>query len=81
MYHEKAITVVDVNQCDSNPCQNDGTCEDKFQAFECTCAACYEGDTCGAYSYQYYMQLENKSYTYSFIGEQIISKYVLCENC
>ena len=46
VYLEKGTTVVDVNQCDSNPCLNGATCEDKLHAYECTCADGYEGDTC-----------------------------------
>ena len=68
-------TVVDVNDCDSNPCENSGTCEDKYHGYECTCHEDYEGDNCGAYSYKFYTQLENKLHAYSYIDEQIISKY------
>ena len=76
MYIEKASTVVDVNGCDSNPCLNGATCEDKLNGYECSCKKMYDGVNCGAYSYRYYTHLVNKLHTYSFIGEQIISKYL-----
>ena len=76
MYHEKATTVVDVNACDSNPCLNGATCEDKLNGYECSCKNMYDGVICGAYSYQYYTHLVKKLHTYLFIGEQIISKYL-----
>uniref|UniRef100_A0A8C3PAB4 Coagulation factor VII n=1 Tax=Chrysemys picta bellii TaxID=8478 RepID=A0A8C3PAB4_CHRPI len=37
---------VDANQCDSNPCQNGGTCVDQFQAYVCLCPEEYKGKNC-----------------------------------
>ena len=34
------------NECQSNPCQNGGLCNDKDNAFYCTCALGYEGEFC-----------------------------------
>uniref|UniRef100_A0A8C3JKX8 Coagulation factor VII n=1 Tax=Calidris pygmaea TaxID=425635 RepID=A0A8C3JKX8_9CHAR len=36
----------DPNQCDSNPCQNGGSCDDQFQDYVCRCPAEYEGKSC-----------------------------------
>ncbi|XP_025911261.1 coagulation factor VII [Apteryx rowi] len=36
----------DPNQCDSNPCQNGGTCDDQFQDYVCRCPKKYEGKNC-----------------------------------
>ena len=36
----------DINECDPNPCQNDGTCEDGVASFTCQCVPGYAGDTC-----------------------------------
>ena len=36
----------DTNQCATNPCLNDGTCEDKLQSFVCVCAPGFGGETC-----------------------------------
>ena len=35
-----------VNECASNPCQNDGSCVDLHASFKCECASGYSGDTC-----------------------------------
>uniref|UniRef100_A0A8C0H4T2 Coagulation factor VII n=1 Tax=Chelonoidis abingdonii TaxID=106734 RepID=A0A8C0H4T2_CHEAB len=34
------------NQCDSDPCQNGGTCVDHFQAYVCLCPEEYKGKNC-----------------------------------
>ena len=39
-------TVLDVDECESNPCQNGGTCEDGVGAYSCTCIAGYTGENC-----------------------------------
>ena len=36
----------DINECDANPCQNNGTCYNTMGSFTCTCATGYDGDTC-----------------------------------
>ncbi|XP_069626355.1 coagulation factor VII isoform X2 [Haliaeetus albicilla] len=36
----------DPNQCDSNPCQNGGSCDDQFQDYVCRCPIEYEGKSC-----------------------------------
>ena len=37
---------VDVNECDSSPCQNGGTCLDDVNGYSCSCAAPYAGTHC-----------------------------------
>ncbi|XP_013809535.1 coagulation factor VII isoform X2 [Apteryx mantelli] len=41
----------DPNQCDSNPCQNGGTCDDQFQDYVCRCPKKYEGKNCEKVKY------------------------------
>ena len=36
----------EINECDSNPCQNGGTCKDDIASFSCSCPTGYEGDQC-----------------------------------
>ncbi|CAM2096484.1 unnamed protein product [Caretta caretta] len=36
----------DANQCDSDPCQNGGTCVDQLQAYVCLCPEEYKGKNC-----------------------------------
>ena len=35
-----------LNECDSNPCQNGGTCIDGFDSFKCSCPYGFDGPTC-----------------------------------
>ena len=37
---------IDINECDTNPCQNGGTCLDGKASYSCECMAGYEGDDC-----------------------------------
>uniref|UniRef100_A0A8C4VAQ4 Coagulation factor VII n=1 Tax=Falco tinnunculus TaxID=100819 RepID=A0A8C4VAQ4_FALTI len=50
IYRDEERTVsntgLDPNQCDSNPCQNGGSCDDQFQDFVCRCPIEYEGKSC-----------------------------------
>lgn len=36
----------DVDDCQSNPCQNGGTCIDEINSFVCLCLPSYGGATC-----------------------------------
>lgn len=36
----------DINDCESNPCHNGGTCIDKVSVYQCICADGWEGDHC-----------------------------------
>lgn len=36
------------DMCDPNPCQNNGTCVDLTDSFNCTCAPGWEDDNCTA---------------------------------
>ena len=38
--------VSDINECNSNPCQNGGTCTDFINNYSCQCAAGYSGVNC-----------------------------------
>ena len=37
---------LEINECDSHPCANGGTCEDKLANFKCKCAPGYTGVQC-----------------------------------
>ncbi len=37
---------LDVNECDSNPCENGGVCADGLNSFTCACASGFSGATC-----------------------------------
>ena len=38
---------LDIDDCVTNPCLNDGVCVDGVNAFTCKCAHGFRGDTCG----------------------------------
>lgn len=40
------LHVAEINECDSDPCQNGATCSDFVDFFNCTCVAGYEGTLC-----------------------------------
>ena len=44
--------VVDIIECNSNPCTNGGTCTDRVNRYICKCRAGYTGTNCetGMYS-------------------------------
>ncbi|XP_035661274.1 uncharacterized protein LOC118405716 [Branchiostoma floridae] len=36
----------DIDECESSPCENDGTCVDDINSYTCTCPPGYGGDNC-----------------------------------
>jgi hypothetical protein len=36
----------DINECDSRPCLNGGTCQDSYGTYKCTCPHGYNGLNC-----------------------------------
>ena len=40
------IFSLDINECDSSPCQNGGTCNDGINSYTCTCVPGYTGGNC-----------------------------------
>ena len=45
-YTWMTIRFSDVNECQSQPCQNGGSCIDRQGYFECRCRFGYNGPTC-----------------------------------
>ncbi|XP_020615254.1 fibropellin-3-like [Orbicella faveolata] len=37
---------LDINECASNPCLNDGTCTDRVNGFTCSCVPGFSGNRC-----------------------------------
>ena len=37
---------IDSNECDSSPCQNNATCTDGVNRYQCQCMAGYMGQQC-----------------------------------
>lgn len=44
---ERLISILNEDNCRSNPCQNGGTCVDMFDGYLCRCPPNWEGETCG----------------------------------
>ena len=40
------IILLDIDDCLTNPCRNNGVCVDGVNAFTCNCARGYTGDDC-----------------------------------
>ena len=38
--------IIDIDDCASNPCKNDGECVDKVNDFECQCKPGFTGKDC-----------------------------------
>lgn len=36
----------DIDDCESQPCQNNGICHDRLNGFYCECPSFWEGVTC-----------------------------------
>ena len=58
------IFLTDINECDPNPCQNEGTCVDGIDSYTCTCVAGYTGINCETSEYTLKRYDKNK---YSFV--------------
>ena len=44
--HALCTTISEIDECQSNPCQNGGVCTDAVGLFNCECLSGYEGDMC-----------------------------------
>ena len=45
------LTSVDIDDCSSSPCRNDGTCIDKINRYICNCKSGYNGTVCETGNY------------------------------
>ena len=45
-FHRCNAYILDVNECATNPCQNNGTCIDGVNEYNCNCVAGYTGTEC-----------------------------------
>ena len=43
---EIKLYIVDIKECNSNPCRNGGTCTDRVNGYTCKCRAGYTNDNC-----------------------------------
>ena len=54
--------ISDINECDSQPCLNGGTCEDEINAYYCRCTAEWIGVHCEGQSIKFRRVLREKPY-------------------
>ena len=40
------ICCLDIDECTSNPCRNNGTCQHNVNVYDCVCSVCYTGVHC-----------------------------------
>ena len=46
VFMRMCVLFPDFDECARDPCQNDGTCVDKVNTFECICREYYRGRLC-----------------------------------
>lgn len=61
--------LTDVDDCQSEPCENGGTCIDKIDSFLCLCLPSYGGDTCekGEGEKTAHIQTDGEQITVSYV--------------
>ncbi|XP_071942939.1 cubilin-like isoform X2 [Antedon mediterranea] len=55
-----------INDCSSNPCQNEGTCTDGINGYTCSCALGYSGDNCEEYAYSCNVRYRSQTGSFQF---------------
>ena len=43
-----SVNLIDINECDSNPCQNNGECKNTLGSYYCVCPRGFLGINCGS---------------------------------
>ena len=43
-----SVNVIDINECDSDPCQNNGKCKNTLGSYYCVCPHGFLGTNCGS---------------------------------
>ena len=82
MFFHIFCTLIEVDECESQPCQNGGDCTNKVGFFECNCTAGYEGVQCetGSFSQLFFFQIlsskEMGGTTVSFFSSTGLSYYL-----
>jgi hypothetical protein len=56
--HKMCFFVSDIDECMSDPCQNNGTCTDQINAYKCQCVLGFNGTNCeNSMFYQLYINV------------------------
>ena len=40
------FTIIDIDDCSPNPCENGGTCIDEINSYKCECVEGHHGENC-----------------------------------
>ena len=51
------VPTLDINECQSNPCQNGGTCIDAANKYTCNCVLGYSGANCETSMFKVYLNI------------------------
>ena len=60
------VNFTDIDNCDPNPCQNNGICKDDGASFLCNCSNGFAGNTCSESKYRYKLSPEKFDYIEKF---------------
>ena len=66
---------VEINECTSSPCGNNGHCVDKLNGYKCNCIAGYSGAKCQTGSVHFPVYLHSTIITISQITLNIQSQF------
>ena len=68
---------VDVDECASGPCLNDGTCTDDVNGYDCSCTTAYTGNHCEGKANFCFAQNELDSKLQAFDRKEHTQRYQL----
>jgi len=58
----QCLLVIDINECNSDPCMNGAKCSNKVNGFTCKCTAGFKGDNCQTGKHFCYYATEKINY-------------------